>query len=203
MSVYYYDRQKSNQISKSIFPLILFLISIIFIYFISLIFSLGNKTITMYPLIDSRKITKAVSVLGNNTDLSSKSLIEQTNEFRASKNISPLGLSYQLNKSAELKCQDLVNNNYWAHLDKYGREPLYFAKFAGYNNAAFGENLAYGFDNSHQIIEGWKSSEEHKKLLLDSNYSDVGFAICESNNFINQGKQTIIVQHLGRQMKSQ
>lgn len=203
MNVYYYDRQKSNQVQKSIVPLLLFLLSIFIIYLISLVVSLRNKSINIHPLIDSRKINKVVSVLGSDIDLSNLSLIEQTNEYRALYNVSPLNYNYQLSKSAEMKCHDLVKNNYWAHVDKFGREPLFYAKLVGYNNAAFGENLAYGFNNSLQIIEGWKSSEKHRNLLLDSNYSDVGFAICESNNFLNQGKQIIIVQHLGRQMAAQ
>lgn len=121
-------------------------------------------------------------------------LLELTNKQRSK----PLTLNQKLAESAEAKCKDMVKNDYWDHNDKQGREPWYFIDQAGYSYEYAGENLAYGFRSESDTVTGWMNSDGHRKNILDTNFTEVGFGTCVSDNYIGQGKQYIVVQHFGK-----
>jgi uncharacterized protein YkwD len=123
-------------------------------------------------------------------------LLGATNKERESNNNSLLVNKDLLNKSAQAKCEDMVAKNYWSHNDPSGKEPWRFIDAAGYRYEASGENLAYGFWTSSEVVGGWMNSPTHRNNLLDPKYVDVGFGICISDNYLGAGKQTIVVQHL-------
>lgn len=125
-------------------------------------------------------------------------LLDATNQQRIKANIAPLTLANKLSSSAQAKCSDMVTNNYWSHIDLAGQEPWHFIDATGYKKQAAGENLAYGFDTSDKVVEGWMNSKAHREKLLDPIYTDVGYGICTSTNFVQAGPQTIVVQHFGR-----
>ena len=124
-------------------------------------------------------------------------LLSLTNKERAKAGLSPLAANSLLDQSAKAKCLDMVTNNYWSHIDLSGQEPWRFIDATGYKKQAAGENLASGFTSNIAVVQGWMDSPAHRKTLLDSIYVDVGFGVCESPNFVNNGKQTIVVQHFG------
>ena len=119
-------------------------------------------------------------------------LWQHTNEQRTAHGLTPLVLHPSLNESAQAKCDDMVARNYWSHNDPGGSEPWGFIKVP-YSNA--GENLAYGFFNANNVVAGWMNSPSHKENLLTSFYTNVGFGICESENYVDTGHQVIVVQH--------
>lgn len=124
-------------------------------------------------------------------------LLELTNKQRETASTKNLKINTLLNRSAELKCKDMVKNDYWDHNSKEGKEPWQFIDEAGYKYEYAGENLAYGFTSEDDTVKGWMNSEGHKKNILDSNFSEVGFGVCFSDNYIGQGKQLLVVQHFG------
>jgi hypothetical protein len=127
-------------------------------------------------------------------------LLTLTNDERTKNGKAPLVLNTKLNDSALLKCDDMVKNNYWSHNDKNGVEPWRFIDQSGYSHGKVGENQAYGFTSESAVTTGWMNSEGHRNNLLDESFSEVGFGVCVSDNFINQGKQLIVVQHFGQPM---
>lgn len=122
-------------------------------------------------------------------------LLAYTNEERIKNNLNPLSLNTRLSESALLKCNDMVAKNYWAHEAPSGTKPWSFIDQTGYKYQEAAENLAYGFADTKSIINGWMNSEGHRVNILSDKYSEVGFGICRSDNYINQGKHTIVVQH--------
>ena len=126
--------------------------------------------------------------------LSIYSLFNLTNEQRKLAGLAELSLDPRLNNSASDKCKDMVAKNYWAHNAPDGTKPwIFIGKYTKYNKAA--ENLAHGFYSNESIIDGWMNSPSHKENIVEPGYTNIGFAICDSPNFVNEGKQTIIVQH--------
>lgn len=123
-------------------------------------------------------------------------LLDETNRVRAENKVPLLSMNPKLNSSAGNKCSDMVKRNYWEHNDPDGKEPYRFITRAGVSYSKAGENLAYGFNNSRATIDGWMKSPSHKENMLSVDYTQVGFGICESKDFINQGRQIIVVQHL-------
>lgn len=120
-----------------------------------------------------------------------------TNIVRVANGLQKLQLHDKLNQSANLKCSDMVNRDYWSHVDPDGNQPWIFFDKVGYTKRSAGENLAYGFKDYSSVIQGWMNSPTHRATILDAKYRDVGFGICTSNNYISTGLQTIIVQHFG------
>jgi hypothetical protein len=89
----------------------------------------------------------------------------------------------------------MVSSNYWNHNDKEGREPWRFMTATGYSYGKAGENLAFGFNSESAVVAGWMNSQSHKDNLLDGAFTEVGFGTCLGDNFVNMGKQLVVVQH--------
>lgn len=132
-------------------------------------------------------------VLSYATEMSHISLLEATNKQRIAHKASTLTLNEKLNKAAQAKADDMAARNYWSHTTPDGREPWYFIDQAGYSYLKAGENLAYGFATSSNVVSGWMNSQTHRENLLDSSYSEVGFGIANAENYQSDGKETIVV----------
>lgn len=122
-------------------------------------------------------------------------LVDETNKQRSNNSLPPLTNNQKLNLSAKAKCDDMVIKNYWSHFGPDGTKPWVFITNAGYSYSTAGENLAYGFYDSASVVVGWMNSPEHKKNIVNPAFTEVGFGICESNNFNNRGHHIVVVQH--------
>lgn len=132
------------------------------------------------PAVSSREtveVEKKVLTVGT--------LWDETNKRRMAAGVRPLNLNTLLNNSATEKCEDMQAKHYWEHVAPDGTEPWGFIqKNINYTHA--GENLAKDYFTSKDVVNGWMQSASHKKTMLDSKYTEVGFAICDS----------MVVQHL-------
>ncbi len=137
------------------------------------------------------------SVLGYSTDISPKALLQQTNGVRVSYHEPALQLNPDLTAAAQAKANDMVKRNYWNHLTPDGKQPWTFIVTTGYQYEAAGENLAYGFGSSDQVMTAWMDSKEHRANILDADYQDVGFATADAPNYMGTGPGTVIVAMYG------
>lgn len=135
----------------------------------------------------------ARGVLGYATEMSTTSLLQETNIQRSQNGQSALTVSNLLSKAAQAKADDMVARDYWSHNTPDGKEPWQFISNAGYSYFSAGENLAYGFDTSASAVAGWMNSETHRTNLLNSDYTEVGFGIANSSSYQNNGEETIVV----------
>lgn len=137
------------------------------------------------------------SVLGYATDISPQVLLAQTNDTRISDHEPALQLNAQLTAAAQAKANDMAGRNYWSHVTPDGKQPWSFITAAGYQYEAAGENLAYGFGTSDQVMTAWISSPEHRANILDADYQDVGFATANAPDYQDTGAETIVVAMYG------
>ena len=135
-------------------------------------------------------------VLGYASNITISGLLSSTNSERAAANKSSLGLSAKLNSSAQAKANDMIQDNYWAHNSPDGKTPWYWFDQAGYDYLVAGENLAYGFDTSSGVINGWMNSPSHRDNMLNSAFEQVGFGIANGSNY-QGGPNTVVVAHYG------
>lgn len=133
---------------------------------------------------------KRPAVLGYATNVSIGALLDATNQSRASQGLGPLVLHSKLSSGAQAKANHMIANNYWSHNAPDGTQPWYFFTNAGYKYTKAGENLAYGFDTSGQIVDAWMNSPGHRVNVLGS-YVDVGFGIANGANF--QGAENTVI----------
>lgn len=137
--------------------------------------------------------TPEAAVLAYATNINIGDLAAGTNYARAQNGLGGLTLNSKLSTSAQLKANDMITKNYWAHVAPDGTQPWYWFGQAGYDYTNAGENLAYGFSTSDATITGWMNSAGHRANIL-GNYQDVGFGIANGENY--QGAQnTVVVAH--------
>lgn len=136
-------------------------------------------------------------VLGYATDMSASELLLDTNAQRISDGEARLTLNSQLDAAAQAKANSMASLNYWSHDTPSGQPPWVFITAAGYNYSIAGENLAYGFNSSQDVITAWMGSTEHRANILNKQYTNVGFGIVNAANYQNSGPETIIVAEYG------
>lgn len=137
------------------------------------------------------------SVLGYATNVNSQLLLADTNTQRASQNEPALHINSALTAAAQAKANDMAAKGYWSHVSPDGTQPWSFIESAGYNYQAAGENLAYGFGTSEQVVSAWMNSPEHRANVLGASYQDVGFASANIPNYQHEGPQTVVVALYG------
>ncbi len=176
---------KPKQINKSehrhYWPYIPLLLLVVGTFLISLIQPVHQRSFLAY----------AISV-------SQGQLLSATNSQRTQNGSATLQLNSTLSAAAQAKANDMIARNYWSHATPDGKEPWFFIDGAGYKYQKAGENLAYGFLTSDDTVTGWMNSPIHKKNLLDSEYTEVGFGYANGSDFNNSGEETVVVAMYGK-----
>src|SRR6266496_4734286 len=89
----------------------------------------------------------------------------------------------------------MIAKNYWNHIAPDGTTPWHYFEQVGYSYSQAGENLAYGFSTSDQVVTAWMNSEEHRDNVLGG-YTDVGFGFANGEHYQN-GNNTVVVAFYG------
>lgn len=137
------------------------------------------------------------SVLGVQSNLTAAALTDATNAQRSANNESGLKLNDKLSQAAAAKARDMVAKNYWSHDSPSGETPWQFIIESGYGYNKAGENLAYGFNDAGGVLAAWMNSPEHRENVLDSDYTEVGFGVAQSPDFVGHGPETVVVAMYG------
>ncbi|MBI4038993.1 hypothetical protein HY384_03480 [Candidatus Daviesbacteria bacterium] len=134
-------------------------------------------------------------VLGIDSDIDQKTIIELSNIERQKMGLAPVSENAALDKAAELKAQNMFSENYWAHFAPSGKSPWDFILGSGYKFTYAGENLAKNFYKSDDVVAAWMASPTHRDNLLNPKYKDIGIAVVEG--VLNGQKTTLVVQMFG------
>ena len=134
-------------------------------------------------------------VLGITGNIDQKRLIELTNAERQKMGLSQVSENAALDKAAELKAKNMLQENYWAHFAPSGKTPWDFMLGSGYKFTFAGENLAKNFYKSDDVVVAWMASPAHRDNLLNPKYRDIGIAVVDGA--LNGQKTTLIVQMFG------
>lgn len=123
--------------------------------------------------------TDTPGVIGSETstggaDINPENLLDLSNQERKKIKRTQLKLNSNLASSAQAKCEDMADKDYWDHNSPDGLTPWYFIDNSGYIYGIAGENLAYGFSTAGGVIYGWMGSPSHKKICLTKNSQKLG-----------------------------
>jgi len=123
-------------------------------------------------------------------------IIALTNSLRKSLSLETLNENIKLDQAADNKVEDMLINQYFAHLSPQGFNLEHFLKLAAYDNyLAVGENLAMGYNNASDVMLAWEKSPTHYSNLTDTNFQDIGVALA-GGTYLN--RDTIfIAQYFG------
>lgn len=75
---------------------------------------------------------------------------------------------------------DMNDNDFFAHTGSDGSQVMDRATAQGYSVSWIGENIATGYTNVPDVMQGWQESNSHCELMLNENFEEVGFARVEN-----------------------
>ncbi len=133
------------------------------------------------------------TVLGIN--IATNVLIDLANKNRNENNVLPLKKNDKLAIAAQLKAEDMIENQYFAHFSPDGTTPWYFFTKAGYEFSYAGENLAINFTEAEKVDKAWMDSPMHRDNLLNANFKEVGIAAKEGQ--YQNAESVYVVQMFG------
>lgn len=143
------------------------------------------------------KLDRFGYVLGFASNITPHQVVEFTNTERARLGLLPLTFNPKLATAAMAKGQDMINDQYWAHIGPDGKEPWSFIREAGYTYKVAGENLARDFYSTSEMMAAWMNSPTHKANIINGNYKEIGIAVIDGNLLGHE--TTLVVQMFGTQ----
>ena len=125
---------------------------------------------------DTRVIAPTVPPImqpGQPTDGDKGQILFLHNEYRQQHGLSILSYDYNLDMSAQEKAEDL-----WSHNRPNGETPwVVIGKYSSFSSA--GENLARGFNDPSDVMNGWYNSPTHlANIVGDWQMMGVGWYHC-------------------------
>jgi uncharacterized protein YkwD len=159
----------------------------------ALIIGVFSSYLWAQPYVSSLSRSDSQGVLAYATNISPSGLLSATNTRRINEGIDSLASDSQLASAAQAKANDMVARDYWSHVTPDGKQPWTFISAAGYQYSTAGENLAYGFLSSGDTITGWMNSSSHRANMLNDAFTEVGFGIANSPDYVGNGQQTVVV----------
>lgn len=129
------------------------------------------------------------------SDITADTVIKLVNKARESANEAVLAKNDLLQKAAQNKAQDMIDNNYFAHISPEGKSPWLWIENTGYDYRYAGENLAINYTNAEEQQQAWMDSPLHRKNILNPDYQEIGVAV--KQGVIDGHQTTIAVQMFG------
>ena len=107
------------------------------------------------------------------------------NRKRAENGDAPLKTNPQLEQAAEGHCEELIADDYFAHVSPSGETPVDRIRDTGYipspsDGYVIGENLAWGtyqLSTPAAIVAAWIASPGHLANILEAQYTETGIGI--------------------------
>jgi uncharacterized protein YkwD len=97
------------------------------------------------------------------------------NAARTSLGLAPLRMSAVLGNMARTYAKTLASYAVLSHDD--GAPFATRIAQSGYSYSAAGENVAEGYATAAAVCNGWMSSPEHRRNILDGQFTEVGFGL--------------------------
>ncbi len=100
------------------------------------------------------------------------------NQLRQASSLQSLAPDPRLNAAAQAHACDMAQYGYLDHRGRDQRGPHERVTQAGYRSCLTAENLAWGFPQPNQIVNGWVSSPKHREnmQLAQARHYGVGVA---------------------------
>lgn len=118
----------------------------------------------------------------NQMEADEKIIFDLVNKARREAGLSELKSDSNIMKVAEVKSQDMVDNNYFSHNSPTYGSPFDMLKSFGISYNSAGENIA-GHSTAEKAFEAWMNSPGHKANILNSSYNYTGIGVVTSSKY--------------------
>lgn len=109
-------------------------------------------------------------------------ILNLVNQARKEAGLSELKADSDIMRVAEVKAQDMEDNNYFSHTSPTYGSPFDMLKSFGVSYKSAGENIA-GHSTAENAFNAWMDSPGHKANILNSSYNYTGIGVVESNRY--------------------
>lgn len=103
-----------------------------------------------------------------------KAVVTLVNEIRNDNGLNQLSENPDLAQVAQMKAEDMQNNDYFDHQSPTYGSPFDMIKKFGISYMSAGENIAKGQTTPEEVVNSWMNSEGHKKNILNPSYTQIG-----------------------------
>jgi hypothetical protein len=165
--------------------------------------AIRHKSLVFYSLfLITIKIVTILSVFlscptgAEFSTITSRRIVELTNQERVLEGLSVLSINETLNESARLKMEDMLDYGYFAHNSPQGIRPWHWFREVDYDYTFAGENLAMNFIEAEDTLQAWIGSPSHRENILSKDYQEIGVAVGIGK--IDGEETTVVVQHFGK-----
>lgn len=90
--------------------------------------------------------------------------------------VQPVEWNHQLYKVSNRYARYMAANGHFDHVSKSGEDLGDRLDNAGYDWDKIGENLGVGYDDFFAVLDAWKKSPSHCKMLMDPDMTDMGLS---------------------------
>jgi uncharacterized protein YkwD len=105
------------------------------------------------------------------------------NAERTSRGLAPLALDALLAQVAEAHSQDMINRDFFDHINPDGLDPGDRLDNAGYAASTWGETLGAGYTTPEIMLNGWLNSSGHRAILLSPNFTEIGLGYVTGGDY--------------------
>ena len=117
-----------------------------------------------------------------NLSSEAKEIVRLVNQEREKVGSKPLIINSELCKVAQLKAEDLRDNNYYAHISPTYGAPRDMMRNFGIKFKVAGENLTRGQRTPADTMTAFMNSEPHKINILYPDYEQIGVGFCRNQS---------------------
>ena len=122
-------------------------------------------------------------------------VVQLTNAERTKAGKAPLTVNAKLAAAAQKKGEDMLANDYFAHISPAGVTPWFWMQQQNYTYQVAGENLAIDFVEVEDVVAAWMASPSHHDNMLHGSYTETGVAVVTGE--FQGGTSTIVVHMFG------
>lgn len=127
--------------------------------------------------------------------ITQQNIFNLTNQARENLGIHKLSYNQTLEDAATKKAQDMLNNQYFAHVSPAGITPWKWFGESGYRYRHAGENLAVHFHEAENVQAAWMASPSHRANIVAEKYQEIGVGVATGN--FEGTVATFVVQMFG------
>lgn len=113
-----------------------------------------------------------MSICGKMSEAACKVMVI-TNEERAKQGLPAIMVNSKCVSEAQFHAQDMATNNYFSHDGQSETTSERFTRY-GLSGISWGENIAAGYLNAKEVMEGWMNSPGHRKNILSAYFKSIG-----------------------------
>lgn len=124
-----------------------------------------------------------------------RKIIELTNKIRNNLGVQSLVENNLLTQAAYSKAEDMLLNQYFAHIGPDKKTVKEWLAGVNYKYAVAGENLAMGFSSAEEVVNGWVKSQTHYANIIDPDFSEIGVGM--SSGLYENYDTTLVAQFFG------